>query len=96
MKNAVEAIGLNKKGEITIDCFLEKNGYVRLDISNSGVAISDEIAKEIFSPFFTTKSQGQGIGLSLSKRIMVSQGGNLYMSHENHQRTTFSFTFLQA
>lgn len=93
-KNSIEAIQRNEAGTVIIDCSLEKNGYVRLDISNNGETIPEDISKEIFSPFFTTKSDGQGIGLPLSKRIMVSQGGNLFLSHRNQAKTTFSFIFL--
>ena len=49
-------------------------------ISNDGEVIPPEVAREIFVPFFTTKSGGSGIGLSLSKQLMVKQGRNLRMA----------------
>ena len=49
-------------------------------ISNDGEVIPPEVAREIFVPFFTTKSGGSGIGLSLSKHLMVKQGRNLRLA----------------
>lgn len=49
-------------------------------ISNDGEVIPPEVAREIFVPFFTTKSGGSGIGLSLSKQLMVKQGRNLRLA----------------
>lgn len=49
-------------------------------ISNNGEVIPPEVAREIFVPFFTTKSGGSGIGLSLSKQLMVKQGRNLRLA----------------
>lgn len=49
-------------------------------ISNDGEVIPPEVAREIFIPFFTTKSGGSGIGLSLSKQLMVKQGRNLRLA----------------
>ncbi|EJX06576.1 two-component system sensor histidine kinase [gut metagenome] len=49
-------------------------------ISNNGALIPAEVAREIFIPFFTTKRSGSGIGLSLSKRLMVKQGRNLRLA----------------
>lgn len=54
--------------------------HEELWISNNGALIPAEVAREIFIPFFTTKRSGSGIGLSLSKRLMVKQGRNLRLA----------------
>lgn len=54
--------------------------HEELWISNNGTLIPAEVAREIFIPFFTTKRSGSGIGLSLSKRLMVKQGRNLRLA----------------
>ncbi len=94
VKNSIEALQGIENGEIAIDCMPNKQGYIQLNISNNGPQVPEEISKEIFSPFFTTKSEGQGIGLPLSKRIMVAQRGNLYLRPYSHPSSPTTFTFL--
>lgn len=94
VRNSIEVLQGVKKGEITINCFQSKQGDIQLNISNNGAHIPEEIKKEIFSPFFTTKSDGQGIGLPLSKRIMVAQRGNLYLRPYSNPDSLTTFTFL--
>ena len=69
VKNAAEA------GAATID--LRWDG--RLYVSNDGHAIPDDVAREIFVPFFTTKTAGSGIGLSMSRQMLVRQGLSLML-----------------
>ncbi|MDE6264820.1 MAG: GHKL domain-containing protein [Paramuribaculum sp.] len=94
VRNSIEALQGVENGEITINCFQTKQGDIQLNISNNGEHIPEEINKEIFSPFFTTKSDGQGIGLPLSKRIMVAQHGNLYLRPYSNPDSLTTFTFL--
>lgn len=70
VKNAVEA------GATTID--IRWNGA--LAVSNNGAPIPADVAREIFVPFFTTKKTGSGIGLALSRQLMVMQGGDLALA----------------
>ncbi len=73
VKNAVEA------GAHRID--LRKDADApRLLVSNDGAPIQPDVALEIFIPFFTTKPTGSGIGLSLSRQMMVAQGGDLRLA----------------
>ncbi len=72
VKNAVEAnatsIGIRYEAPVSTV------GFGRLLVSNNGHVIPDEVAREIFIPFFTTKPSGSGIGLSLSRQILLRQG----------------------
>ncbi|MCR5314070.1 MAG: HAMP domain-containing histidine kinase [Bacteroidaceae bacterium] len=81
-KNAIEAsstsVDVRWEAIAVKDEKCEKRGY--LWISNNGNPIPAEVAREIFVPFFTTKTSGTGIGLSLSRQIMVMQGGNLTLA----------------
>ena len=72
VKNAQEA------GASQIDIRWSDDGV--LTISNDGSPIPAEVSKEIFVPFFTTKRHGSGIGLALSRQMMVMQGGDLTLS----------------
>jgi Signal transduction histidine kinase regulating C4-dicarboxylate transport system len=53
------------------------NQQLYLEVSDNGTGISDHVIEMIFVPFFTTKQQGSGIGLSLSRQIMLNHGGDL-------------------
>lgn len=76
INNAIEAIEKEAEPKITITGnFL--NGHTRISIIDNGSGIEKEIQKDIFLPFFTTKEKGSGIGLSLSKNIIIAHGGEL-------------------
>lgn len=88
IKNAIEAgaqrIGLKAVRQSETDVFLK--------VSNDGAPIPLEVAREIFVPFFTTKRTGNGIGLSLSRRVMIKQGGSLEL--QEHAESGYHATFV--
>ena len=84
LKNAIEA---NAK-TIDIEATVKADESVEIDISNDGDPIPEETAGHIFTPFFTTRERGSGIGLSLSRRIITHLGGTL--SCRTHPLTSFS------
>ncbi len=88
VKNAIEA-GAESQG---VDCEIVEEGRVMLYMSNDGEMIPAEARSSIFIPFFTTKRKGNGIGLSLSRRLLTIQGG--MMSLLDHPRTGYHTTFL--
>jgi len=88
VKNAIEA-GSRTMG---LDCERGQDGRVLLYISNDGEMIPPDARSSIFIPFFTTKRKGNGIGLSLSRRLLTIQGG--MMSLLDHPRSGFQTTFL--
>lgn len=63
-----------------------------IKISNNGKPIPADVARDIFIPFFTTKRSGTGIGLALSRQIMISQGGNLTLAE--HPQSGYHVTFI--
>ena len=76
LKNATQAIGENK-GKIHIRAYSTKEEHILVYVSNDGPAIPEKEAEEIFVPFFTTKKEGSGIGLSLSRQIMKLSNGSI-------------------
>jgi nitrogen fixation/metabolism regulation signal transduction histidine kinase len=89
-KNACEALqsGNVENPTLTIK-LLQTEDAARLEISNNGPCIPPEIKEQIFIPFYTTKDEGSGVGLSLSKQIMLKMGGDVILSTSNEQLTQF-------
>ena len=93
LKNAVEAFN-DLRYEPTTNAFIRLHAYtneqeaVIIDVSNNAGLIPDDIASHIFIPFFTTKPEGSGIGLSLSRQIMRVSGGSLSLHQDKAQGIT--------
>ena len=95
LKNAIQAIGPDHPdGQIMVRASYNSNESIVIEISNNGPAIPPEEAEHIFTPFFTTKEGGSGIGLSVARQIMRLSGGSISLksSAPNH-RTTFVLLF---
>ena len=71
----------------------EENNRLHLEISDNGIGISNEIKDNIFVPYFTTRKNGSGIGLTLTKSIVEGHKGNIHF-HCKNEKTTFAVTFI--
>ena len=91
VKNAIEAIDETSEGNITLTAFKENNNTI-LQVKDNGPGIEAEETDRIFIPFYTTKKQGSGIGLSLSRQIMLMHGGNIVVSSAPG-KTVFTLRF---
>ncbi|MBN8701522.1 MAG: GHKL domain-containing protein [Bacteroidetes bacterium] len=92
IKNATQAV--SEKREPKLDIYLEKESdRVVLQIRDNGIGISDEMKQKIFTPNFTTKTTGMGLGLSMVKNSIESFGGNIWFESEVDKGTTFFITF---
>jgi len=76
IKNAREALSTTNEPSINIE-LTQTSGLTKISISDNGPGIPEDIRKDIFVPFFTTKKEGSGIGLSLSRQIVKAHGGEL-------------------
>ncbi len=95
LKNAGEA--LEGKAEATISIDYQKLETTQIiSIRDNGPGIPKEELEEIFVPFFTTKKQGSGIGLSLSKQIMKAHGGNILVQSSPQSGTQFKIELPKA
>jgi two-component system, NtrC family, nitrogen regulation sensor histidine kinase NtrY len=76
IKNAKEALVNSSPAKITIKCYAQ-NSQLIIEVIDNGPGIEPEAIEEIFIPFYTTKEQGSGIGLSLSRQIIQQHGGSI-------------------
>lgn len=95
LKNAMQAIGTKQPdGSIQIKAYCNAEEAVFIEVTNNGPIIPPEEMKHIFVPFYTTKSNGSGIGLSIAKQIMRLSRGTLTLQSDKQSRlTTFSLMF---
>ena len=91
LKNATEALAdFEGKRKITINSTIDAEERIQIEITNNGSAIPAEVAENIFTPFFTTKADGSGIGLAVSRQIIRLHGGTLRLKHNDEGRVTFA------
>ncbi len=93
LKNAREAVGTRRDACIEVTSRIDPQENVVIEISNNGGAIPAEVTENIFTPFFTTKPDGSGIGLSVSRRIMQLHKGSLRLTANTDNRVTFTLLF---
>ena len=95
LKNAIQAIGDEQtNGLILLKARSDEKEAITIEVTNNGPLIPPEEAEHIFIPFFTTKNDGNGIGLSISRQIMRLSGGSLELrSNPTAGLTTFVLTF---
>ena len=89
IKNALQA----DAHHISITAEIDDNEQALIHVSNDGAPISPESQEQIFIPFFTTKQEGSGIGLSLSRQIMRAHNGTIELTHSDERETKFTLTF---
>jgi PAS domain S-box-containing protein len=90
MLNAIEAMQ-DSGEELTVKSQLQ-DGQLRFSVSDTGVGLPAEKMDQIFSAFFTTKVQGSGMGLAISRSIVESHGGRLWAAANDGRGATFHFT----
>ena len=72
---------------------MNRRGHVMLEVIDDGPGISEDIASRIFVPFYTTRREGSGIGLALSRQIMLAHGGTITFNNRPSGGATFTLIF---
>ena len=90
IKNSVEALSDINDPKIILKAFRNSQNKLTMQLNDNGIGIPKDIIDEIFFPFFTTKPNGSGIGLSLSQQIIRQHGGNIIVISEDKKGTEFT------
>jgi signal transduction histidine kinase len=91
MLNGIEAMK-EESGELSVTSTRTEDSELLVAVSDSGIGLPDIGPERIFEAFFTTKRDGAGMGLSISRRIIESHGGRLWASANAGRGATFQFT----
>ncbi len=89
MRNAMEAMEASPRRELTISTAPAGEGMVEVAVADTGAGIAAEIAEQLFQPFITTKAQGMGVGLSVSRTIIEAHGGRIWVKPNPGGGTVF-------
>jgi signal transduction histidine kinase len=99
LKNAEQALANQAGGRVILSAALNPRGQVTIEVADNGPGIPDEIAARMFVPFYTTRSDGSGVGLALSRQVMNAhggtisyiEGGNAFLAQSTGARFTLAF-----
>lgn len=93
IKNSLHAVQARDERSITLSARLDRSGSISIEVADNGSGISKEVQEKIFVPFFTTKQNGSGIGLSLSRQIMRMHGGTITCRSQEGEGSAFVLRF---
>lgn len=93
LQNAEQALETSSSPQVSLFASLNRRGHVVVDVMDNGIGVPDEISKKIFVPFFTTKREGSGVGLALTRQVMIAHGGNVKLLSGPSGGACFRLTF---
>jgi signal transduction histidine kinase len=96
--NAVEAMRTVAIGErhLHVSSAASDDGTVRVSVQDTGSGLGPGEADRVFDAFYTTKPDGMGIGLTISRSIVESQGGKIWATQNERRGATFHFTLMSS
>nr|WP_283805608.1 PAS domain-containing sensor histidine kinase [Undibacter mobilis] len=92
IRNAMDAMEDSQVRDLSVSVAMEGTGQVRVSVADTGPGIAPEVAEHLFQPFITTKAQGMGVGLSISRTIIEAHNGRIWAEPNANGGTTFHFT----
>ena len=92
--NSLDALAdvANRPRILIISAGMDSAGFVRISVQDTGIGIDPQRMKDVFEPFHTTKANGLGLGLSISRSIIEAHGGHLHAMPNDGPGVTFQFT----
>ena len=91
--NAEQALINTESAEVLLKASLNKRGHAVIELCDNGPGVPDELKQKIFVPFFTTKREGSGVGLALTRQVMIAHGGNVKLVDADKGGARFVLTF---
>lgn len=91
--NAIDAVKNNLEPRIVLSAYTDNDGKIIIKLADNGSGMSEEVMDKIFVPFFSTKKNGNGIGLSLCKQIMLVHKGSIFVQSVENEGTAFYLRF---
>ena len=91
--NAIDAVKNVNNREVSLIAYNNQNNRTVIEVADNGMGIKPDIIDKIFMPFFTSKKEGSGIGLSLSRQIMHLHKGSISVKSKPEEGTVFTLTF---
>lgn len=91
--NSIHSLESTENPKIILYSGLDPRGKLLIKVIDNGQGLSEELQEKIFIPFFSTKKEGSGIGLSLSKQIIKSHGGTIGVRSKQNEETIFTIKF---
>ena len=83
----------SERRELLISTSFDRDDMITISIADTGTGVAPEVADQLFQPFVTTKRQGMGVGLSISRTIVEAHGGEIWLeANPDGQGTVFHFT----
>lgn len=93
IKNALDAMGSHEDPEIELSCYKDSNNHICLAVGDNGEGIPKDKLEQVFVPFFTTREEGSGIGLSLCRQIIRLHDGQIRMDSSPRKGTNVIIRF---
>lgn len=93
LRNARQATAGTAQPHIRLSAALNRRGNVAIEIADSGPGVPDDLVQKIFVPFFTTRTDGSGVGLALARQVMTAHGGFIRLSQAPEGGALFTLTF---
>lgn len=93
LQNAEQALNGIEGATVWLCARLNRRGHVVIELADNGPGVPADIAKKIFVPFFTTKREGSGVGLALTRQVMIAHGGSVSLDEREGGGARFTLTF---
>ncbi|WP_240539812.1 PAS domain-containing sensor histidine kinase [Salinarimonas soli] len=92
IRNAIEAMEGCSLRELVVETAMGAEGFTQVSVRDTGTGLAEDVARQLFQPFVTTKAHGMGVGLSICRTIVEAHGGKIWVDSQPGQGTTFHFT----